>query len=83
MRLYPLVVSDDESKTGQVWTGVFLGNRIAGDQRVFLYDLCGFYIEIYCSISLNKITKLALFKGTLFLEPYIDQIGIEGLGKLL
>jgi hypothetical protein len=83
MSLYPLIILDDEAKAGRVWTGVLLGDRVAGDQRVFLYELCGFYIEIYHSIGLNQITELALFKGTSFLEPYLDQISIEESAKPL
>lgn len=83
MGLYPLVISDDQSKTDQVWSGVLLGNRISGDQRVFLYEMCGFYIEIYHSMDSNKIIRLALFKGTSFLEPYLDQISNKELDGLL
>ena len=83
MSLYPLVILDDQSKTDQIWSGVLLGNRISGDQHVFLYEICGFYIEIYHSMGLDKITKLALFRGISFLEPYLDQIRIKELDALL
>jgi hypothetical protein len=80
---YPFIKLDDTSNADKVWTGVLLADRFAGDDHILLYEMGGFYIEIYLSLAWNKIVRLTLFKGTSFLEPYLDQISSEEFESLV
>jgi hypothetical protein len=83
MALYPLNFLDDSSEDYYILDGVLLAERIAGDSCILLYDLGGFYIEVYCSIDKAEILKLAFFKETSFLEPYLEQISNQEFDRLL
>ena len=83
MALYPFIVSDGASEADSILAGVLLADRIAGDNYILLYDADGLYIEVYYSITKSEIVKLTFFKGTSFLEPYLEEISNKELDTLL
>lgn len=83
MKFYHFIALDNDTKTNAVWNGALLCDRLEGDTYILLYELGGFYVEVYYSMSLNRIARLKPFKVTSDLSPYLDQISIEDLSGLL
>lgn len=57
----------------------YLAKREEGTQKIYLYHLFNFYIEVrYCS-ELDEIVKIDGFKNTESLAPYFKVIDISGV----
>jgi hypothetical protein len=72
-----------KAQATRVWDGVFLGDRRVRDNYILLYELGGFYVEVYYSMTLHQIVRIRPFKVTTLLGPYLDQMTFESLNKLL
>ncbi|HEY1113511.1 MAG TPA: hypothetical protein VGE66_08110 [Chitinophagaceae bacterium] len=59
--------------------GVLLAERAEGFHTVSLYQLDGFYIEVTRHTHFNVIIKVASFRDTAHLEPYLKNINIDAL----
>lgn len=59
--------------------GVQVGVREAAFHTVQLYQLDAFYVELYHHNHFNVITRIDSFSGTSKLQPYLQQISLEGL----
>jgi len=79
MKFYHFIALDNVTKTNAIWNGTLLGDRLDGDRYVLLYELGGFYVEVYYSMSQNTIARLKPFKITSDLDPYLDQISLVEL----
>jgi hypothetical protein len=63
-----------------VWEkGVYLACRREPNFVVFLYQLGGFYTEVYFDIEENEPGYLRTFHSVEELEPYLAQIDISSL----
>jgi len=82
MKFYHFLALDNETKTNAVWDGILLSDRLDGDIYILLYELGGFYVEVYYSMSINRMVRLRPFKITSNLSPYLDQISIGELDCL-
>ena len=82
MKFYHFIALDNETKTNAIWGGSMLADRLDGDTYILLYELGGFYVEVYYSMRDNKIARLKPFKITSDLAPYLDQINIGELDCL-
>lgn len=58
---------------------VFLAERNDGYYTIRLYELDGFYVELYCHSHFNVIIKTKAFRDTNKLEPYLEEINIGEL----
>lgn len=59
--------------------GVYIGKRRQGDQIVLLYQLEGFYIEVFYKRYRRVISRLLCFRSTEFILPYLEHINVEEL----
>jgi len=82
MKFYHFIALGNETKTNAIWGGSMLADRLDGDTYILLYELGGFYVEVYYSMRDNKIARLKPFKITSDLAPYLDQINIGELDCL-
>jgi hypothetical protein len=57
--------------------GVFIGKRKNGVASVLLYQLEGFYVEVYYKKHRRFASKILSFTNTAVLDPYLDQIEVE------
>jgi hypothetical protein len=57
--------------------GVFIGKRKNGVASVLLYQLEGFYVEVYYKKHRRFANKILTFTNTAVLDPYLDQIEVE------
>lgn len=67
-------------QTDIIWeTGVFLARRSEGFHNILLFQLDGFYTEIYYHAHFNVIIKIKSFSNTDLLAPYLDKINLDCL----
>ena len=59
--------------------GVYIGKRKTGRITVLLYQLDGFYAEVYYRQYRQRIESIRLFADTARLDPYLAQIDVEHL----
>lgn len=83
MTLYDFIALDDEAKANSVWDGIHLENRFDGEFDVMLYDLGGFYVEVYYNSEINQIVRLRPFSKVSNVEPYLKTISINEVQSLL
>lgn len=59
--------------------GVLLAERIEGYRSMRLYQLHGIYLEVVWHMHFNVVLKVITFSDTAHLEPYLNNISLEGL----
>jgi hypothetical protein len=82
MTLYEFRMLEQDQHANAVWDGVFIDSRPDGEGSVALYDLGGFYVEVFYDNVNNKITVIKAFKTTKMLAPYLDSFNSEDLDEL-
>lgn len=58
-------------------SGELLDVRIDGDLNILLYDMGGFYVELFHCPLTDRIITLIPFKETKHLEPYLNRLVLE------
>lgn len=59
--------------------GVYVGKRKIGNQTVVLFQLHGFYAEVFYKQYRKLIERLVTSDNPEILQPYLDQINIKEL----
>ena len=59
--------------------GVLLAEREADDCIIALYQLEAYYVEVYYRACDSEILKFLSFHSTLFLDPYLKSISLQGV----
>ncbi len=59
--------------------GVHVGKRKVSSQTVILFQLYGFYVEVYYKQYRKVIDHVVTSENTDILQPYLDQIHIRDL----
>lgn len=59
--------------------GVYIGKRKIEKQTVVLFQLHGFYVEVYYKQYRKVIDHIITSDNTEILQPYLDQIHLKGL----
>ncbi len=59
--------------------GVYVGKRRLGEHVVVLFQLNGFYVEVFYKQYRKTIDHLITSDTTEILQPYLDQIHIRDL----
>ena len=72
-------LSKQEQQNQLLKEGTFLAEREDGPFRVMLYQLDGFYVEVYFFNLYNKVAFLQSFSDTDVLEPYLQQMDMSSL----
>ena len=63
--------------------GVFLFGRTGVGVNVMLYQVEGFYVEIYFNDKMSAAIRLRSFEETVHLEPYLRMVDVSELQPLL
>ena len=80
MKVYEFDTLDMEARTDVLCEkGVYLGGRQELKYGIFLYQVDGFYVEIFYHQQLKKVTDFRCFTDTDLLEPYLKEINIDGI----
>ena len=61
--------------------GIYIGKRKEGRLIVVLYQLDSFYIKIFYQKYRCYVSRLYCFTSTTLLNPYLDQVNVEGMVK--
>lgn len=61
--------------------GAYVGKRKLGKQTVVLFQLYGFYVEVFYKQYRKQIDHTVSTSNPDILHPYIDQIDVKGLNK--
>ncbi|MGZ5287453.1 MAG: hypothetical protein ACXWB9_09730 [Flavisolibacter sp.] len=59
--------------------GVYIGKRRFDDQVALLFQLHGFYVELFYSQYRKSIEHVITSEHTDILQPYLDQVYIRDL----
>lgn len=59
--------------------GVFLFGRQGVGVNVMLYQVEGFYVEIYFDDKMSEATRIKSFDDTVYLEPYLRRVDVSEL----
>lgn len=80
MTLYHFNFLDEAEKANIVWEkGVLVGERNDAFHQIRLYQVDAFYVEVYHHTHFNVITSFKSFSSLKKLEPYLEEISLEGL----
>ena len=74
-----ILLSEDQKKTVLLHNGVLVAKRKDDTCSIFLFQMDGFYVEVFGTISNKKVKEYRTFEGTNELQPYLDLIPIDGL----
>ncbi|WP_162944484.1 hypothetical protein [Flavisolibacter nicotianae] len=70
----------EKEKTSLLYEqGVYIGKRRQGNSVVLLYQLNGFYAEVFYRTYRREIDRISCFSGTARLDPYLTAIDVESL----
>lgn len=58
--------------------GVLISVRTTDEHKVLLYQIEGFYVEVFYHPT-DHFIKIKSFSGTEELQPYLRQISLEGI----
>lgn len=77
MRLHDFVGLPENEKVTVLYNqGVYIGKRRQGEMVVTLYQLEGFYAEVYYRRYRRDIDRISCFSGTSRLDPYLAAMDV-------
>jgi hypothetical protein len=80
MRMHDFIHLTEKEKTTVLYEqGVYIGKRRHGSVIMVLYQLEGFYAEVYYRTYRRVIDHISCFSGTDRLDPYLADIDVEHL----
>ncbi|GAB4092175.1 hypothetical protein [Flaviaesturariibacter terrae] len=59
--------------------GVYVGKRLLGEQKLVLFQLYGFYVEVFYRHYRREIERLHVTADPDVLLPYLNQIDVRDL----
>ena len=65
------------SRPKAIWAGTNVAKRSEGEFEVLLYQIDGFYIEVYYHVGGNALWKFIPITSKQQLNPYSDQINLN------
>jgi len=69
---------DETDQLEILWyNGEQIGKRKENDYLVLLYQVEGFYVEVYYHTRLRAVRRYVSFQSTSRLEPYLQQIDLS------
>jgi len=77
MRLYEFSRLPEKEKVAMLYEhGVYIGKRRQAGTVVLLYQLDGFYAEVFYQHYRRVIDRISCFSGTARLDPYLAEINV-------
>ena len=84
MKLDEFVLLTEDQRISVLWREAkMVAQRNDDNYNIFLYQVYSFYIEVWYSKNLMNIYNLKSFSNTDLLEPYLEEINISSLTRLL
>ena len=80
MTMYQFNCLDEVRQIELLWSaGVLIGARQEGFHKILLYQIDGFYVEVFYQYFQGKMVKIKSFSHTDQLDPYLKSINISSL----
>jgi len=79
MTLYQFNALEEMEQAEAVWSGTHVGDRQDEQHNILLYQIDGFYVEVYYHREHNEIVRFRSFSSTEQLLPYLGEINIDEL----
>ncbi|HEU4472173.1 MAG TPA: hypothetical protein VFR58_13870 [Flavisolibacter sp.] len=80
MTLFDFQLLAEEQQIGILYEqGVYIGKRKEEAITVLLYQVEGFYVEVFYRFYRRHIEKLRSSAAVSILEPYLEQIDVDQL----
>ncbi len=77
MTLYEINQLNDPEKAEAVWDGTLIGDRTDNIFNILLYQIDGFYVEVFYQKKRNIIKRIRSFSSTDQLQPYLEKIDLD------
>ena len=82
LRLLDFLELEEQEQLDLLYTdGAHVGKRKMERQTVILFQLYGFYVEVFYKQYRKVIDHISTSESTDILQPYLDQIHIRDLKK--
>ena len=82
MTPYEFTILGETDKVDLIYNeGIYIGKRKKNLITILLYQIDGFYTEIFYRKYRYSVNRIRCFTSTLPLDPYLDQIDVEELIK--
>ena len=79
MTLYQYKLLDKTDQACVLWSkGVYLAERNDPEHTIGLYQIDGFYVEVFYDAENNAIKRLRSFGNVGQLRPYLDRMDLNG-----
>jgi hypothetical protein len=78
MTIYQHKVLQEKEQAEVLWEmGVHLGERFDGEHKILLYQIEGFYVEVFYHQEQNKLVRLRSFRSVDQLRSYLERIHVS------
>ena len=77
MTLYEFNMLDEMEQAEVIGDAVCIDGRDDGEHLILLYQIDGFYVEMFYHRKYNAINELRSFECTEQLEPYLCKIDLD------
>jgi hypothetical protein len=78
MTLYQFIALDEMDKQEALWEeGTHLADREKGKYKILLYQIEGFYVEVFYHKEYNVLRGYRPFNSTEQLAPYLEKMQIK------
>lgn len=74
-----ILLNEEEKKRAVLHQGVLIAKRKNTASVVFLFHVQNFYVEARFNAEDRSVEEFRMFDHTLLLQPYLDDIRIDGL----
>jgi len=79
MTLREFQLTDENKQAQKLLNAVCVAGRDEGEQKVLLYQLDSFYVEVYYHPRQNLITNYRGFDDIEELDPYLENMSLAGI----
>jgi hypothetical protein len=77
MTLYEFNLLSENDQAEVVWSGSHIGERTENEYEILLYQVDGFYVEVFYHKEQNQIVRFRSFSSLNQLNPYLEQIDLK------
>jgi len=79
MTLSEFLTLGDLDRAAAVRNGIAVADREDESYKIILYQIDGFYIEVYCDKKRRDLARVLVFSSVEHLGPYLEEINIDEL----
>jgi hypothetical protein len=73
-----ILMNENEKRIIVLHSGVLVAKRANEEYCIFLFQLDGFYVEVFCSLADKSVHEYRAYTEVGKLTPYLDSIQLDG-----